>query len=60
MNVFFYFTVRRVTAIWHIAGGLAQLGEHLPCTQKVIGSNPIASTLRAFLCPIAPEKQELR
>ena len=24
-------------------GGLAQLGEHLLCTQEVIGSNPLAS-----------------
>ena len=24
-------------------GGVAQLGEHLPCTQEVIGSNPFAS-----------------
>lgn len=29
-------------------GGLAQLGEHLPCTQKVIGSIPIASTKLEF------------
>ena len=26
-------------------GGLAQLGEHLICIQKVIGSNPIFSTI---------------
>jgi hypothetical protein len=25
-------------------GGVAQLGERLPCTQEVIGSNPIIST----------------
>ena len=25
-------------------GGLAQLGERLPCTQEAIGSNPIIST----------------
>jgi hypothetical protein len=24
-------------------GGVAQLGEHLLCTQEVVGSNPIAS-----------------
>ena len=24
-------------------GGVAQLGEHLPCTQKVAGSIPVAS-----------------
>ena len=25
-------------------GGVAQLGEHLPCTQGVRGSNPLIST----------------
>ena len=25
-------------------GGIAQLGEHLPCTQGVKGSNPLFST----------------
>ena len=25
-------------------GGIAQLGEHLPCKQGVIGSNPFTST----------------
>ena len=32
-------------------GGVAQLGEHLPCKQGVMGSNPIISTIfqdRAF------------
>ena len=28
----------------NIHGVLAQLGEHLPCTQGVIGSIPISST----------------
>ena len=27
-------------------GGVAQLGEHLPCKQGVMGSNPIISTKR--------------
>jgi hypothetical protein len=27
-----------------IFGGVAQLGERLPCTQEVIGSNPFTST----------------
>ena len=27
-------------------GGVAQLGEHLPCKQGVMGSNPIISTRR--------------
>ena len=26
-------------------GGVAQLGEHLPCTQGVIGSIPFTSTI---------------
>ena len=29
-------------------GGVAQLGEHLPCKQGVMGSNPIISTKRSF------------
>ena len=28
-------------------GGVAQLGEHLPCTQGVKGSNPFISTMAA-------------
>jgi hypothetical protein len=28
-------------------GGVAQLGEHLPCTQGVSGSNPLISTMWA-------------
>ena len=28
-------------------GGVAQLGEHLPCKQGVMGSNPIISTRSA-------------
>ena len=31
-----------------IYGGVAQLGEHLPCKQGVMGSNPIISTKRSF------------
>ena len=30
--------------ILHFFGGVAQLGEHLPCKQGVMGSNPIIST----------------
>ena len=30
-----------------INGGVAQLGEHLPCKQGVMGSNPIISTKQA-------------
>ena len=29
----------------HLNGGVAQLGEHLPCKQGVMGSNPIISTI---------------
>ena len=32
-----------------IYGGVAQLGEHLPCKQGVMGSNPIISTRGSFL-----------
>ena len=31
----------------HKNGGVAQLGEHLPCKQGVMGSNPIISTIKA-------------
>ena len=30
----------------HFYGGVAQLGEHLPCKQGVMGSNPIISTTK--------------
>ena len=29
-------------------GGVAQLGERLPCTQEVIGSNPFTSTRKVL------------
>ena len=32
-------------------GGVAQLGEHLPCKQGVMGSNPIISTSRRNSTP---------
>ena len=50
-------------------GGLAQLGERLPCTQKVIGSIPISSTngspeegyqLRTIVVPTACKPQQSR
>ena len=31
--------------IWNI-GGVAHLGERIPCTDKVAGSIPVASTMR--------------
>ena len=30
---------------FRLNGGVAQLGEHLPCKQGVMGSNPIISTI---------------
>lgn len=32
------------------SGGVAQLGERLPCTQEVIGSNPFTSTIPMVCC----------
>ena len=41
----FFFLVRtRETRPIRPDGGVAQLGEHLPCKQGVMGSNPIIST----------------
>ena len=34
-------------SIFHSNGGVAQLGEHLPCKQGVMGSIPIISTRSA-------------
>ena len=38
-------TLVRINA--YIEGGVAQLGEHLPCKQGVKGSNPFISTTSA-------------
>ena len=38
-------------------GGVAQLGEHLPCKQGVMGSNPIISTI-ARNCDKRTEKRD--
>ena len=35
-------------------GGVAQLGEHLPCKQGVKGSNPFISTQQANACWFVP------
>ena len=35
--------VKKLRTIYN--GGVAQLGEHLPCKQGVMGSNPIISTI---------------
>ena len=39
-------------------GGIAQLGEHLPCKQGVKGSNPFISTQQAKLVEICSLKTE--
>ena len=39
-------------------GGLAQLGEHLPCKQGVKGSNPFISTQQVLLVEICSLKTE--
>ena len=33
-------------------GGIAQLVEHLPCKQGVIGSNPITSTISGLIAQL--------
>ena len=33
-------------------GGIAQLGEHLPCTQGVKGSNPFTSTIHGSIAQL--------
>ena len=33
-----------LTNVGRIRGAIAQLGEHLPCTQEVSGSIPLGST----------------
>ena len=40
-------------------GGVAQLGEHLPCKQGVMGSNPIISTKRTE-CERRDKREERR
>ena len=34
----------RSLKVQNLIGGVAQLEEHLVCTEKVAGSNPVAST----------------
>ena len=36
------------------SGGVAQLGEHLPCKQGVSGSNPLTSTNNNKIFPEEP------
>ena len=40
---------RRNTYIFIESGGIAQLGEHLPCTQGVASSNLVTSTIYLFI-----------
>ena len=39
-----------------IHGGIAQLGEHLPCKQGVKGSNPFISTV-VIIRAVTPDEQ---
>ena len=38
------FSIQHLTLMNNPYGGVAQLGEHLPCKQGVMGSIPIIST----------------
>ena len=42
------------------SGGVAQLGEHLPCKQGVIGSNPFTSTIDSYMWSYATGKQNVK
>ena len=35
-----------------LSGGVAQLGEHLPCTQGVRSSSLLISTIKTFYCTL--------
>ena len=45
----------RVGGCQIICGGVAQLGEHLPCKQGVVGSNPFISIRRKQLNEKEPQ-----
>ena len=42
------------------SGGLAQLGERLPCKQEVSGSIPLISTTKERLTEVANERKNVR
>ena len=44
---------KKLKKIRTLNGGLAQLGERLPCKQEVTGSIPVLSTRRSLNGPIA-------
>ena len=44
------YKISNIKIVFKKIGGLAQLGERLPCTQKVNGSIPLSSTNLGFLC----------
>ena len=46
-RLFSLFNFEGITFKRGLVGGLAQLGERLPCKQEVSGSNPLISTRRA-------------
>ena len=41
-------SVQKQEIYYNLYGGVAQLGEHLPCKQGVMGSNPIISTMESY------------
>ena len=41
----------------NLYGGVAQLGEHLPCKQGVMGSNPIISTSNLLIAKMLIENR---
>ena len=41
-------------------GGLAQLGERLPCKQEVSGSIPLISTTKKRLTEVPNERKQVR
>ena len=55
--LFNFWGARRTDGITR--GGVAQLGEHLPCKQGVMGSNPIISTKRTE-CERRDKREERR
>ena len=42
------FRKRPAARQYFVRGGVAQLGERLPCTQEAIGSSPFTSTKKIF------------
>ena len=47
-----YFDIIARLSSVNIDGGIAQLVEHLPCKQGVIGSNPFTSTIHGLIAQL--------